>query len=559
MSERIYRSSYPPITVPTDLSIFQFFELYNPDDVIQDKVILQEFERPERKLTYGGARRQAALGAAALQNGLGLCSGDTILIIGSNTLDWITTAHAAMWAGITVAAASPFASAHEYVYYIGVTNPKIVFCDPGTLMETVKKAYSLFSAGQSKPHLLGLGERGTAERAFPQDFVPDVKDPLPCFDLGGKDNRTVPAAIVFSSGTSGRPKAVQESHHNLIAHMLGPRVGTPENFSSTQREVFFAPMGHIYGVLTALLVPVFAGSQTILLRKYLFQDYIKAAVSVRATFLRLVPPTATAMAKDPWVAKQDLSSVQTIQCAGAVLAPEIIGALEKMLKGVDIIQGYGLSEGGGATLKPFSAKRKAGSVGKLLPSTEARLVDDDLHDVPPGQPGEILLRGPSMFMGYKDNQEANYEAFPYGIGNWMRTGDVGRFDDEGFLYLTDRKKDLVKFKGNQVPPAELEDVLLSHPLVTEAGVCASWDDQQGTEVPTAYVNLAPTLSEGDRSKTLAEIRRYHDERVAGYKKLRGGIFYLPVLPRSPTGKLLRRELPARKALDAKQKAEKAKL
>jgi acyl-coenzyme A synthetase/AMP-(fatty) acid ligase len=140
----------------------------------------------------------------------------------------------------------------------------------------------------------------------------------------------------------------------------------------------------------------------------------------------------------------------------------------------------------------------------------------------------------------------------------MRTGDVGYMDKDGFLWLTDRKKELIKYKGNQVAPAELEDIILQYPDVLECAVCATWDDKQETEIPVAYVNLKPTVAATEREATLREIRAFVDQRVASYKKLRGGVEYLAQIPRNPTGKILRRLLPAQIALEAKAAAAKRK-
>ncbi|KAL6229381.1 hypothetical protein BDW75DRAFT_245795 [Aspergillus navahoensis] len=273
--------------------------------------------------------------------------------------------------------------------------------------------------------------------------------------------------------------------------------------------------------------------------------------------MRVVPPTPMAMTKDPFVATLDLKSVRTLSCAGAVLGDETQNILQELLGSVSVVQGYGMTEGGMTSVNPILAREKTGSVGSLLPNVELRVVGDDLKDVPTGTSGEILTRGPTTFLGYRKNPEATAEAYPFGDG-WMRTGDVGYVDKDGFLWLTDRKKDLIKYKGNQVPPAELEDIILQYPDVLECAVCATWDSQQETEVPIAYVNLKPTVSANEREAKLREIRAFVDQRVASYKKLRGGVEYLAQIPRNPTGKLLRRLLPAGRALEAKAAAAKRK-
>ncbi|ETS80186.1 hypothetical protein PFICI_07715 [Pestalotiopsis fici W106-1] len=547
MSAQVYKSKHIPASVPAETSVWQFLLRTDVDDIPKDKVIWQEAEHPERTINYGDAPNLFARGATGLQHVLGLKPQDTILILGMNDLNWVTLAHSAVWAGIVPAGVNIVASAYELVHYITVTESRVVFCDSSAI-EKVQEGIAMLPKNIAKPTVVGLGERGSLSLAFPQDFV-GAKEPMPPVDLSGQDNGKFVGGICFSSGTSGKPKAVLLSHRNILAYISGSRTTVPEHVNFKEREVFYAPLSHIYGFIAALFVPALSATQMVLLRKYSFRDYISACVATKATVLRMVPPTAVAMAKDPWVTQQDLTGIHTIYCSGAVLPPEIIARLEQLMPKSSITQGYGMSEATITILKTSSAKPKAGSVGRLVSNAELRVVDDDLKDVSPGSQGEILVRGPTVFMGYKNNPEATAEAFPFQDG-WLRTGDVGRIDQDGFVYLTDRKKDLIKFKGLQVPPAELEDVLLSHPLVTEAGVCATWDDAQGTEIPVAYVSLALTVAPSDRDRVLAEVRAHHDKRVAPYKKLRGGLFYLSPLPRNPTGKLLRRELPARKEAGA---------
>ncbi|KAK6217826.1 UV excision repair protein rad23 [Pestalotiopsis sp. IQ-011] len=556
MDERIYSSKYLPIDQSRNTSIWQFLLRIYVDDIPKDKVVWQEHEHPDRNITYGDAPGLFARGAAGLQQVLGLKPQDTILIVGAKNLDWVTLPHSAVWAGIVPAGSNIVASAHELVHHITVTESRVVFCDQSAIAK-VKDALAMLPKDFAKPTVVGLGEPGPLPLSFPRDFMA-AKNIKPPVDLSAHDNTNFVAGICFSSGTSGKPKAVLLSHRNILAYILGARASIPELVSLREREVFYAPLSHVYGSIMPLFVPAMSGVLLVLLREYTFQKYISACAETKATILRMVPPTAVAMAKDPWVAQQDLTTVHTIMCAGAVLPPEIISRLEKLMPRASIGQGYGMSEATVSILKKTSAKPKAGSVGRLTSNVELRIVDDDLKDVSPGTQGEILVRGPSVFMGYKNNPEATAEAFPFNDA-WLRTGDVGRMDKEGFLYLTDRKKDLIKYKGNQVPPAELEDVLLSHPLVTEAGVCAIWDDEQATEVPVAYVTLDPSVTPSDRDRVLAEVRSHHDKRVAPYKKLRGGLFYILSMPRNPTGKLLRRELPARKEADAAARKIQAKL
>jgi len=242
-----------------------------------------------------------------------------------------------------------------------------------------------------------------------------------------------------------------------------------------------------------------------------------------------------------------------VLCSGAALSTDTLTALQARLGGAAVFQGYGMTEANISTLKAHLSVQKSGSVGRLYANVEARLVDDDLNDVEPGKEGEMIVRGPTVFVRYRKNEKETASTFHNG---WMRTGDILRLDDDGFFWLTDRKKELIKYKGNQVAPAELESLLLQHPDVREACACAKWDEAQGTELPMAYVTFQEHVkpdSAASRDAVLRNIREFVDEKLTPYKRLRGGVEVLDELPKTATGKVLRRELPERRKRD-KEKA-----
>jgi 4-coumarate--CoA ligase len=271
----------------------------------------------------------------------------------------------------------------------------------------------------------------------------------------------------------------------------------------------------------------------------------------RITLLFSVPPIYLLIAKSPAVTTQ-FASLEHAVSGAAPLGAALQSAASAKLGGPDchISQTWGLSEStGSATLQPMDAPDTTGSVSALLPSMHARLVSPDPDadsdtptDVPPGAPGEVLLRGPIVFRGYFRNASADAEAFTP-RGGWFRTGDIGVFRD-GLLYIVDRKKELIKYNGLQVAPAELEAVLLAHPRILDAAVIGvpMADDDGGeggdgaNEVPRAYVVVEP----GTVGK--AEVEKWVSGRVAGYKRLRGGVVFVREVPKSPAGKILRREL-----------------
>lgn len=549
----IYHSIYPDNYIPTELSIHQFLLAYNPDDVLEDKVILEDLDPNGGKVTYGGLRRDAAIGAGALVNKFNLKPGDGVVIYAGNSVNYALLAHSVMWFGGIVIGINPMVTAFELRHYLKVADAKMIVADP-TIKSRVEEALSKMDIS-TKPQLLELGP---SPEAFPGNFLKSASTAIPPFDLTGKDNRQHPAAVVFSSGTSGKPKGVHLSHYNMIAHAMSNRSAGPESANSSSREVFYAPFCHLFGLLGALLVPPYIGNYLVAMKQFNYKEWIDANVRIKATSMRMVPPTAVAISKDPNLENVDLSSVNTILCAGATLQTEVVQRLQYLLKGVSIIQGYGLSEAGVAGLRVLRSVDKAGSVGRLFPGNKLRIVNDELQDVKPGEPGEALIKGPTVFLGYRNDPKGTRDTFHDG---WLRTGDVLKVDSDGFLWFQDRKKEMIKYKGNQVAPAELEDILSSHEHVVEAAVCATYDENQQTELPIGYVQLHPSIPEAERDAALKNILQWINGLVSPSKKLRGGLFYLASIPKNPTGKIMRSKLPAREeaARKALAKSRSAKL
>ena len=296
---------------------------------------------------------------------------------------------------------------------------------------------------------------------------------------------------------------------------------------------------------------------------FTLEAYLSRCAEIRATALKLVPATAVRMTKDPTLSNLDLSSVRFISCSGAALAPAVAKSLQQKLPAAVVTNGFGMSEATVTLLREMQAAKRPGCVGRPAAGVELRFVDEELRDVAPGQPGECLIRAPTVFMGYKGDEEATKAAFvkdgsetdPKAKG-WLRSGDVVRIDEDGFVWLVGRLKELIKYQGNQVPPAELESVLLQHPLVADAGVCGLWDEKRQTELPAGYVCLAQSIlveGEKEKEKALEDIKRFVHERVAPYKKLRGGLFCLEQLPKNKSGKLMRKQLPEQLKEEEKRK------
>ncbi|KAL2212988.1 acetyl-CoA synthetase-like protein [Sarocladium strictum] len=549
MAPRIYESPYPAPHYPTNLSVSQFLLQSDPDDVPAEKPIFADFENPERQITYGRLRDNAAKDAATLKQTYGLREGDVVCIYGQNSLEWISLAHAVMWAGGCFCGINPLATKFELEHYFKIATPKIVVTD-GKLLDNVRHALNQLGVSP----LVVVMDDGDLSAAhgqpiYPKDFSKDGSSALLPLDLSRRDNRKVPAGMIFSSGTSGNPKGVQISHHNIIAHLLTLRATNPFTHNTHQREAFFPSFSHIYGIIAGVMVPSWVGSYLQPMKKFEYLPYIRRCAELRATVLRLVPAAAVRLATDPDTRNLDLKTVQNVMSSGAALSDDTVNALRNILApGVAILNGYGMSETT-LTLLRETRPEKGASVGRPAAGVSLRVVDDNFEDVEPGTDGECIVKGPTVFMGYKDNPAETKKTMRDG---WLLTGDVVRADQDGFFYLTGRKKELIKFKGNQIPPTELEAVLQLHEKVIEAGVCGVWDKKMETEIAIGFVILEGNVSEPE---TLEEIRSFVNERVAPYKKFREPLIPIATLPKNNSGKLMRRHLTA-KATELRSRTQK---
>ncbi|KIX09436.1 uncharacterized protein Z518_00516 [Rhinocladiella mackenziei CBS 650.93] len=350
--------------------------------------------------------------------------------------------------------------------------------------------------------------------------------------------------LLYSSGTTGVPKGVNVSNANLVSEGLIPQYLIREffnrqrrrdpNYQFVYRTLAHLPAAHIAGYQGYFVNPAVAGGPVYWMPKFDFPKFLEYNKKFQITFFFTVPPIYLLIAKSPLVTDQFRTLVHAVTGA-APMGPELTALAEEKL-GCSISQTWGLSETtGSVTAMPWDQDDKTGSVSPLLPNTRMRIVDDDENDVEEGQEGEFIMQGPMVTTGYWDNEKATRDSFTRD-GQWFKTGDVGLVRD-GMFYIVDRKKELIKYKGLQVAPAELEALLLSHNLILDAAVIGIPDPNgSGNELPRAYVVA-------DRSKISEEqIKDFVKQNLAQHKQLRGGVVFLEAIPKSPSGKILRREL-----------------
>jgi acyl-coenzyme A synthetase/AMP-(fatty) acid ligase len=289
--------------------------------------------------------------------------------------------------------------------------------------------------------------------------------------------------------------------------------------------------------------------------KFDLEDFCRFIQELKITFAYVVPPIVLLLGKHPAVSKYDLSSIRMMNSGAAPLTRELVEAVHKRL-GIPVKQGYGLSETSPTThTQPWEDWNKTiGSVGTLLPYQTAKYMSPDEKEMPVGEVGELWIKGPNVFKGYLNNPEGTAHALT--ADGYFKTGDVGYQDKDGNFYITDRVKELIKYKGFQVPPAELEGILVSHPSVTDCAVIGVYDKEQATEIPRAYIVPAEGL--GKTETEAKEIVDWLSTKVTHHKRLRGGVRWVDEIPKSVSGKILRRVLKV-KAQAEQDAGSKAKL
>lgn len=361
-----------------------------------------------------------------------------------------------------------------------------------------------------------------------------------------------PAYLCYSSGTSGLPKAVMISHKNVIANVMQyciyESVSRKRQGVETQVELGLLPFSHIYGLVVIAHSGTWRGDEIIVLPKFDLTQFLNAIETYKINHLPVVPPICVRLLSEKETCrKYDLSSVRCLYTGAAPTGKETVEELLKMYPKWHIGQGYGMTESATVVCSTSEDDICQGTSGSLVPGTRAKVIDADGREITEyGVPGELLVQSPSVTLGYLNNEKATAEAFIWDEdGRWLKTGDeiIVTKSPQGNEHLTivDRLKELIKVKGHQVAPAELEAHLLSHPSVDDCAVIAVPHDRDG-EVPKAFVVTPKSMASRKDEDIAAEITKHVQDHKAHYKWLKGGIEFVDEIPKSPSGKILRRLL-----------------
>ncbi|KAF5003684.1 hypothetical protein FDECE_9769 [Fusarium decemcellulare] len=512
--------------------------------------------------------------ARALAKRLGYDAGEgtewdrVVGVYSLNTIDYIPVNHSVHRLNGIVSPASAAYSAPELEHQLRSSGANALFtCVP--LLETALTAAKAVGIPEDRIFLLPVPG---FEKKDPFKTVDDLvaegrnaPEIQPLNWVKGQGARQV-AYLCYSSGTSGLPKGVQITHRNVISNIMQMAIqdsaGRAAAGIDTQVQLGLLPLSHIYGLVPVAHHGIYNGDETVILPKFELKILLSAIQKFGIMQMALVPPILIQMlGNQEECAKYDLSTVRFIFSGAAPLGKETALAVNKVWSKWNICQGYGLTETSPVVTSTSELDIDPGSSGTLLPGLRAKVMDLDGTEITEyNKPGELLVQGPTVVLGYLNNAKASAETFVHhNDGRWMRTGDevIVRKSAKGneHFVVVDRIKELIKVKGHQVAPAELEAHLLSHPFVSDCAVIQVPDHRAG-EVPKAFVVKAPAANGKPDSEVTQSINKHVEEHKARHKWLKGGIEFIDIIPKSPSGKILRRLLRDRERQARKEKGAK---
>ncbi|XP_061974649.1 probable CoA ligase CCL5 [Populus nigra] len=514
------------LQIPTrhdlDTTSYVLSQFPHPDHA-ETKVALVDLAT-NQQVTYAQLHRSIHALASGLYNGLGVRKGDVVFLLSPNSILYPTICLAVFSIGAILSPANPANTKSEILKQIRDSGAKLVISASEELHKLVENGVpTLVTTRESNDDSLSVKE--LIECSGPLE--------LPQVRITQSDT----ASILYSSGTTGTSKGVILTHSNFLAIMTLLKWSVYA--SSSQNDIFlcFVPIFHIYGLAFFGLGLFCAGITTVLMQRFDFQAMLDAVQAYKINNIPAVPPVILGLVKHANKVKCDLSSLRRVGSGAAPLSKELSDEFRQRFPWVELRQGYGLTESCGATtffISDEQAKAHPASCGMLVPTFSAKIVDTETGSaLPPGRKGELWLKSPTIMKGYLGNEAATAATFdPDG---WLKTGDMGYFDEDGFLHIVDRIKELIKHNGYQVAPAELEAILLGHPQVLDAAVIPVEDEEAG-QIPMAYV-----VRTAGSELTEEQVIQFVANQVAPYKKVRR-VGFISAIPKSAAGKILRKEL-----------------
>ncbi|KAF3328660.1 4-coumarate--CoA ligase-like 5 [Carex littledalei] len=449
--------------------------------------------------------------------------GDVVLVLSPPGVDIPVLYFALLSIGAVVSPANPVSTSHEISHFISISKPSLAFATSST-------------SGKLPPELPFILLNSPDFRSLLEPLQNDYIG-----ELNMKANRVVQqsdaAAILYSSGTTGRVKGVVLTHRNLIAS-LAPFVAAARTRTTPAVLMMTIPLFHVYGFLFVLKTVATRETAVVQTERFDARRTLRAVEQFRVTNLPLAPPALLALVRiaEEGGLEWDMSSLQVVSCGGAPIGNDLIHRFLRVFPNVWFGQGYGLTESTSGCFRTDGQEgtNYIGSVGRLVAGFEAKIVDPVTGVVlPPSSQGEIWIKGQQIMKGYAGDDKSTCEIIDH--QGWLKTGDVGFFNGDGFLFVVDRLKELIKCRGYQVPPAELEDLLQTHRDIIEAAV-VPYPNEEAGQVPIAFIVRRP-----GRDLNENQIKKFISEKVAPYKRIHH-VFFVDSIPKNHAGKILRRKL-----------------
>ncbi|RYP11303.1 hypothetical protein DL764_000121 [Monosporascus ibericus] len=484
-----------------------------------------------------------------------------------NSIDYLMSTYAVHRLSGVATPANAMYSPSELEHQLRSSGAKaLITCVP--LLETALKATRAVGIPDDRVFIMDVA--GETARRVPFKTLDDLiaegralPELEPLAWTKGQGGRQV-AYLCYSSGTSGLPKAVMISHLNVIANIMQIRwheqPARTRRGVETQAYVALLPLSHIYGLVVVANGGIYRGDGAMVLPRFELKTLLECIQRYKINMMHIVPPIIITLLRNAELcAEYDLSSIRLIYTGAAPMGAETHEEVRRAFPGWEVAQGYGMTETATVVSSTSEDDVVVGTSGSLVPRTRARILDGDGREVTEhGKRGELLVQSPSVSLGYHNNERATAETFVFDDdgGRWIRTGDVAVVSrspaGHEHFSIVDRIKELIKVKGHQVAPAELEAHLLSHPAVADCAVIPV-PDQGAGEVPKAFVVKSASVASKRDEEVAGDICKHVEEHKARYKWLKGGVEFIDVVPKSPSGKILRRILK-----DREKEARKAK-
>lgn len=530
----IFRSKLPDIYIPKNLPLHTYC-LANKSQRGSRPCLING---PTGEVyTYSDVDLSARKVAAGLHK-IGLRKGDVVMVLLPNSPEFVLTFLGASYCGAMTTAANPFFTSAEILKQAKASNARLVVTQ-ASYYDKVKA----FKADNDEKITIVCVDSPVHEGClhFSELIKADEND-VPEVDISPDDV----VALPYSSGTTGLPKGVMLTHKGLVTSVAQQVDGENPNLYYSEDDVVLCvlPLFHIYSLNSVLLCGLRAGATILIMPKFEIGSLLELTQKYKVSVAPIVPPIILAISKYPSLDKYDLSSLRILKSGGAPLGKELEDAVRAKFPNVTLGQGYGMTEAGPVlTMSLAFAKEpmevKSGACGTVVRNAELKIVDPETgSSLPRNQPGEICIRGDQIMKGYLNNSEATKNTIDE--QGWLHTGDIGLVDEDDELFIVDRLKELIKYKGFQVAPAELEALLLTHPLISDAAVVPMKDEAAG-EVPVAFVvrsNHSQIIED--------EIKQFVSKQVVFYKRI-NRVFFIDAIPKSPSGKILRKDLRAKLA------------